>query len=104
MGGVARQSRFSLFDLLVNRNPGFVYATLGEIQAGVSSAQCGALNVLWVDSQEGGLFDNPGKGADKSLHPQDWNLFHMNIRRNIGERAAAYLSASARESQAADAN
>ncbi len=92
LGGVAWQGSFSLLNLLNDNNQGYVYETLGEPVSEVSSAQCGEANMLWVDTQEGTGFDNPGKGADKSLHPKDWNLFYMNIRQNIEQRLLSYMA------------
>lgn len=92
LGGIGWQGSFSLFNLLSNNNSGFLYTGLGQPVSAVTSARCGEFNMLWVDTQEGTAFDNPGKGADKSLHPKDWNLFYMNLRQNINERLRSFQS------------
>ena len=78
---------------LQDKNPGFVYENLGEPMLAYTSAACIEDGSLIVDSQAGSKFDNRGAGADRSMHPNDWNFFHMNLRQNAAHRIAAYGSA-----------
>ena len=68
-GSLGYQAEFSLSGLLKNTNPGFVYESLGEAEAGVTGAQCNADGSLLVDSQEGTVYDNPGKGERREPAP-----------------------------------
>ena len=78
-------------EFLRNKNPGFRYQSLGEPMVGYSSARCDADGSLLVDPQLGSPFDNRGAGEDRSLHPNDWNLFHMNLRANARHRIQSFF-------------
>ena len=92
-GAVAMAREFSLVKLLTNTSREFVYSSLPTPIPAYTSARCGPDGSLMVDSQDGTAFANPGSGEDKSLHPNDWNLFHMNIRHNVKQRIEAHRSA-----------
>ncbi len=91
-GAVPMARLFSVMNLLQDKSRGYVYPELPKPLPAHSSARCAEDGSLMVDSQEDTPFANPGSGEDKSLHPNDWNLFHMNIRANVGDRIRAFLN------------
>lgn len=90
LGAVPMRWTDAIFEFIMDRNPGYIYRSLGEPKVGYTSATCRADGSLMVDPQAGSEFDNRGAGSDRSLHPNDWNLFYMNLRRNAAQRINAY--------------
>ena len=56
----------------------------------IVSAQCKD-GVLWISSPEGDGYSYMPMGSD-NYHIYDYNLFYMNIRRNVEKRVEAYLA------------
>ncbi|RBP53594.1 DUF3089 domain-containing protein [Arenicella xantha] len=94
LGAVPMQWKDAIPELLKNQNPGFKYTTIGAPMVGYTSARCHQDGSLMVDPQLGSPFDNRGAGEDRSLHPNDWTLFHMNIRQNAADRVQAYMQSA----------
>ena len=69
---------------------GVVFTAGGEIEPGVTDAKCsnGQLIISEVKSDKYTLMAfGPG-----NYHVYDYSLFHMNLRENIDQRVAAYMS------------
>lgn len=92
LGALPMQWTDAIGAFLQDKNPGFVYDNLGEPKFAYTSATCLEDGSLVVDSQAGSKFDNRGAGPDRSLHPNDWNFFHMNLRQNAAQRITAFKS------------
>ena len=69
---------------------GVVFTAGGEIEPGVTDAQCsnGQLIISEVKSDKYTLMAfGPG-----NYHVYDYSLFHMNLRKNVNQRVAAYMT------------
>ena len=90
LGGIPMAREYSLHKHLTDQGRGFIYPALPAMALNPTSARCAEDGSLMVDPQDDTPFANPGSGLDKSLHPNDWNLFHMNIRANVRQRIQAF--------------
>ena len=61
------------------------------VEPEVADAACREDGQLEVSSIRSEAF--PARMGPESLHPYDYSLFHMNIRRNVAERIAAWRAA-----------
>lgn len=91
LGAIPMQKVNSMKAFLSDTNPNFTYTTLGTPDVKYTSAQCRADGSLMVSLQEGSPYDNSGAGKDLSLHPNDWNLFYMDLRANAQTRIESFF-------------
>src|SRR5678815_5836011 len=93
LGGVAYRGTFEGTLADVKGVPQDFIDAKPVLETGVADAQCvdGMLLVKEIHSQN---YAARPMGKD-NYHIYDYNLFHMNLRRNVEQRVAAYLQSRA---------
>lgn len=90
LGAIETKPAGGLLDIILNRNPGVTYASLGASLPEATSAQCQVTGKLFADTQTNNEFERSGHGESGSYHAFDWNLFYFNVRQNVMVRLAAH--------------
>jgi pimeloyl-ACP methyl ester carboxylesterase len=90
-GGLPVEFKRQALDILLARNPGYVYQELANIEALNSGAKCTDEGLLIVNKQENNAFSNHGGNENGSYHVFDFSLFYANIRANAIDRVNVYF-------------
>ena len=92
LGGMQVEFKRHPQDMLLARNPGFIFSELPAMSEPLTWAQCQEDGRLEVAEQHDNAFSNHLDMEDKSYHLLDFSLFYANIRDNAILRARAYLA------------
>lgn len=91
LGGLPVEFKRQPIDILLSRNPGFIYKELDPVKPMNSGAKCTEEGLLIVNPQQDNAFSNHGDNENGSYHVFDFSLFYANIRANAIHRVNAYF-------------
>jgi hypothetical protein len=81
----------TLLDMVLAKNPEYVFETLPDLSTNLTWAKCDNNGALHIAEQFDNAFSNHLNNKDKSYHVLDYSLFYGNLRRNAIARSNAYL-------------